>query len=232
MPSELTGRILGSYRVEAWIGEGGMGEVFRAWDMKLERPVALKLLHVQYASDPDRLRRFHSEARATSSINHPHILVVHDFGELDGRPFIVTELVEGETIRERLLRGPIALDEAVRVSEQVTAALAATHARGIVHRDIKPENVMLRPDGYVKVLDFGLVKLMPAADAVAETTRTELGRVLGTTHYLSPEQARGIRCRPAKRRVERRRPDVRAAHRQSTVRGRLCRRRRRGHSSR
>ena len=140
-------RVLGSYRIEARIGAGGMGEVFRAHDAKLDRHVAVKLLPADVASDPDRLRRFRAEARAASSLNHPHILVIHDFGEVDGRPFIVSELVEGHTLRERMARGPFTPREALHVVTQVAAALAAAHARGIVHRDIKPENVMIRPDG-------------------------------------------------------------------------------------
>ena len=142
------------------------------------------------------MRRFLAEARAVSSINHPNILIIHDFGDVDGRPFIVSELVEGETLRERLTRGRIAPAEAMRIGLQVTAALAATHSRGIVHRDIKPDNVMIRPDGYVKVLDFGLMKLMPTGDVDLDETHTEPGRLLGTPHYMSPEQARGLETDP------------------------------------
>lgn len=189
-------RVLGSYRIEARIGAGGMGEVFRAHDAKLDRHVAVKLLPADVASDPDRLRRFRAEARAASSLNHPHILVIHDFGEVDGRPFIVSELVEGHTLRERMARGPFTPREALHVVTQVAAALAAAHARGIVHRDIKPENVMIRPDGYIKVLDFGLMKLMPSS-GVTELTATEPGRVMGTPHYMSPEQARGLETTPS-----------------------------------
>jgi tetratricopeptide (TPR) repeat protein len=196
MPPDMIDRVFGSYRIEAKIGAGGMGEVFRAHDAKLDRQVALKLLPADVASDPDRLRRFRAEARAASSINHPHILVIHDFGEVDGRPFIVSELVEGDTLRERLARGPIAPREALHVATQVAAALAAAHARGIVHRDIKPENVMIRPDGYIKVLDFGLMKLMPSGE-VTDLTATEPGRVMGTPHYMSPEQARGMETGPS-----------------------------------
>ena len=136
-----------------------MSEVYLARDAKLDRTVAVKLLSHDLALNPERLQRFHAEARAASSINHPHILVVHDFGNLDGRPFIVTEFVEGETVRQRLSRGPMPPVDAIDVALQVGAALSAAHARGLVHRDIKPENVMRRPDGYVKVLDFGLAKL-------------------------------------------------------------------------
>ena len=173
-----------------------MGEVFRAHDSKLDRPVALKLLPADVAGDAARLRRFHAEARGASSINHPNILVIHDFGEIDGRPFIVSEYVEGETLRERIASGPLRVTKAVHIAVQVAAALAAAHARGIVHRDIKPENVMIRPDGYVKVLDFGLLKLMPSDSFVGDVTRTESGSVLGTPRYMSPEQARGLDTDP------------------------------------
>ena len=165
----IIGRTVGSYRIEAKIAAGGMGEVYRAHDAKLDRPVALKMLPSELSSDPNRLQRFHGEARAVSSLNHPHILVIHDFGELDGRPFIVTEFIEGETLRTRLARGPIAVADAVGIATQIASALAAAHARGIIHRDIKPENVMLRPDGYVKVLDFGLAKMVDQAAPTAET---------------------------------------------------------------
>jgi eukaryotic-like serine/threonine-protein kinase len=192
-PADLTGRIIGSYTIERRIGAGGMGEVYLARDAKLDRPVALKLLSRELALNADRLHRFHAEARAASSLNHPHILVIHDFGELDGRPFIVSEYVEGETVRQRLERGALPVGEALKVALQVAAALAAAHARGIVHRDIKPENVMVRPDGYAKVLDFGLAKLIARekTEALDLTFHTSPGLVMGTPRYMSPEQARG-----------------------------------------
>jgi serine/threonine protein kinase/predicted ATPase len=198
MEEDLTGRVIGSYRVESRIGAGGMGEVYRAHDAKLDRPVALKLLSSAVAADADRLRRFHAEARAASSLNHPNILVIHDFGEIDGRPFMVSELVEGQTLRQRLEQGPLPVREAVDLATQVASALAAAHARGIVHRDIKPENIMIRPDGYVKVLDFGLAKLTTqktVADAVT-MVRTDPGMVMGTPRYMSPEQVRGQETDP------------------------------------
>jgi serine/threonine-protein kinase len=190
-PDELIGRTLDTYRIVSRLGAGGMGEVYKAHDSKLEREVALKLLPRDV--DADRLRRFHAEARTVSSLNHPHILVIHDFGDLDGRPFIITELVEGDTLRQRLERGPLPLGETVAIATQIASALVSAHARGIVHRDIKPENVMVRPDGYVKVLDFGLAKLVgPAARATtASHFATEAGILLGTPHYMSPEQAEG-----------------------------------------
>jgi eukaryotic-like serine/threonine-protein kinase len=191
--ADLAGRTIGSYAIERRIGAGGMGEVYLARDAKLDRPVALKLLSRELALNADRLHRFHAEARAASSLNHPHILVIHDFGELDGRPFMVTEFVEGETVRQRLERGALPVGEAVKVALQVAAALAAAHARGLVHRDIKPENVMLRPDGYAKVLDFGLAKLVPREEPEPSDLkfRTLPGLVLGTPQYMSPEQTRG-----------------------------------------
>ena len=188
---ELTGLTVGSYRIVAWIGAGGMGEVYRAHDTKLDRPVALKLLPPQVAADADRLRRFHTEARAASSLNHPNILVIHDFGDHDARPFIVSELVEGETVRRRLDRGPLPVRDAVAMSMQIASALAAAHARGIAHRDIKPDNIMVRTDGYVKVLDFGLAKLMAVPPDETTTLRTQPGLAIGTPHYMSPEQAEG-----------------------------------------
>ena len=191
---ELIGRTLGVYRLVSWIGAGGMGEVYRAHDTRLDRPVAVKLLSSQVATDADRLHRFRTEARAASSLNHPNILVIHDFGDIDARPFIVSELVDGETLRHRLERGPVAVREALGIAIQIASALAAAHAGGLVHRDIKPENVILRPDGYVKVVDFGLAKLVDRPpDAQDQSTfQTESGVLMGTPHYMSPEQAEGL----------------------------------------
>jgi eukaryotic-like serine/threonine-protein kinase len=189
-PVDLIGRVVDSYTIGPRLGSGGTGEVYLARDAKLERIVALKLLSHGLTLNSARLQRFHAEARAASSINHPHILVVHDFGTLDGRPFIVMEYVEGETIRQRLCRGPMPLVEAIDVALQVGAALSAAHARGIIHRDIKPENVMRRPDGYAKVLDFGLAKLTTPATGRADVA-TMPGLLMGTPYYMSPEQVRG-----------------------------------------
>jgi eukaryotic-like serine/threonine-protein kinase len=192
---DLSGRVVGAYRLLSPLGAGGMGQVYLAHDTKLDRPVALKLLSPELASARDRVRRFHQEARAASSLNHPHIVVVHDFGELEGRPYLVTELIEGETLRQRLRRGPLATGEVVEIGVQLAGALAAAHARGLVHRDIKPENVMVRPDGYAKVLDFGLAKLAgagPLAAGAAAGSGTQPGVVIGTPRYMSPEQARGL----------------------------------------
>jgi serine/threonine protein kinase/predicted ATPase len=181
---------IAGYELMALIGAGGMGEVYKAHDKNLERPVALKLLPLHLTHDQERLRRFRAEARAASSLNHPHILVVHDFGDYNGRPFMVTEFVEGQTLRQRIDAHPIVVREAVDIATQVASALAAAHARGIVHRDIKPENVMLRPDGYVKVLDFGLAR-QTMSEETAPITATQPGTLVGTLRYMSPEQSRG-----------------------------------------
>jgi serine/threonine protein kinase len=192
---DLSGRVAGSYELVSLLGAGGMGEVYLAHDLRLKRPVAIKFLASGLAGDRDRLRRFHQEARAASGLNHPHIVVVHDFGELAGRPFLVTELIEGETLRQRLQRGPLPLREVLEIGIQVTGALGAAHAQGLVHRDVKPENIMVRPDGYAKVLDFGLAKLLGAGrpdDGVDAEPGTLPGMVIGTPRYMSPEQARGL----------------------------------------
>ena len=168
--------------------------MYKAYDLKLDRPVALKLLPRHITVDAERLRRSRLEARAASSLNHPNILVVHDFGEEGGRPFMVTEYVEGQTLRDRLDHGAMPIVELIHVAVQIASALAAAHERGVLHRDIKPENVMLRPDGYVKVLDFGLAKLVTANESVtAGHTETAVGIIMGTPRYMSPEQARGER---------------------------------------
>ena len=192
---DLSGRVVGSYQVMSRLGAGGMGEVYLAHDLKLDRRVALKVLSSEFTADPDRLRRFHQEARAASSLNHPHIVIVHDFGELDGRPYMVTEFIEGETLRHRLQQGRLPIRDVVDVGLQMAGALAAAHARGLVHRDIKPENVMMRRDGYVKVLDFGLAKLVAATQSSGQRgveSHTQPGMVMGTPRYMSPEQARGL----------------------------------------
>jgi serine/threonine protein kinase len=192
---DLTGRVVDSYQLVSRLGAGGMGEVYLAHDTRLDRLVALKFLSPDLAADRGRLRRFHQEARAASSLNHPHIVVVHDFGEVDGRPYIVTEFIEGETLRHRLRQGALPMRDVVEIGVQVASALAAAHARGLVHRDIKPENIMLRPDGYAKVVDFGLAKLAAAtgqSDQSDRESRTQPGVVIGTPRYMSPEQLRGL----------------------------------------
>jgi serine/threonine protein kinase len=187
------------YRIIQKLGAGGMGEVYLADDLTLGRRVALKLLPPEHTQDGERLKRFRREAKSASALNHPNILTIHEVGEADGHHFIATEFIDGESLRETLTRaGSMGAAAALHVATQVASALAAAHEAGIVHRDIKPENVMLRRDGYVKVLDFGLAKLIEAtprsADASATTPSlavTESGIVLGTTQYMSPEQATG-----------------------------------------
>src|SRR6266478_942703 len=195
----LVGQTFGHYKISKRIGSGGMGEVYLATDMTAGRKAALKLLPERFTGDAERLKRFQQEARAVVGLNHPNILTIYEIGEDHSIHYIASELIEGETLRDRLTRGPMQLSEAVDVAIQVASALAAAHNAGIVHRDIKPENIMLRPDGYVKVLDFGIAKL--AESAFAEATadgagsmtlaETNLGSILGTVRYMSPEQARG-----------------------------------------
>ena len=158
------GARLGRYEIRSQIGSGGMGEVYLAWDSDLDRTVALKILPTAIASDPDRMRRFVQEAKAASALNHPNILIVHDVGRSDSIPYMVTEHVQGETLRTRLRKGPLPLAEALDVAIQIASALAEAHHAGIIHRDVKPENVMVRPGGLIKLLDFGLAK---AADPQA-----------------------------------------------------------------
>jgi serine/threonine protein kinase/cytochrome c-type biogenesis protein CcmH/NrfG len=190
------GTILGRYDIRSKIGEGGMGEVYLAWDTKLDRKVALKILPAELACDQDRMRRFVQEAKAVSALNQPNILTIYEIDEIDSRHFISTEFIEGATLRQHMRSGSMKLGEMLDVAIQITSALAAAHAAGIVHRDIKPENIMIRRDGLVKVLDFGLAKFT-ANDAVTVDTevptrfKTLPGTVLGTAVYMSPEQARG-----------------------------------------
>jgi tetratricopeptide (TPR) repeat protein len=183
---------LSRYRLMAKLGAGGMGEVYLAEDSRLGRKVAVKLLPAPCAVDADRMRRFELEARAASGLNHPNIVTVYDVGEADGTPFIALEYVEGRTLRG-LVSQRLAADAVASIGAQVGRALAAAHAAGIVHRDVKPENVMVREDGYVKVLDFGIARLMSSMEATAADTRarTAPGIAVGTVRYMSPEQARG-----------------------------------------
>jgi serine/threonine-protein kinase len=192
------GKSLGHYRILELLGQGGMGEVYRARDERLGREVAVKLLPAAFASDSDRLRRFEREARAASALNHPNILTIYEISQADTAHYIVSELVEGETLRQRMMSGPLRIEAALEIAAQVASALEAAHRAGIVHRDIKPENVMLRPDGLIKVLDFGLAKhITPPVAAgasdplIAPQVKTDSGMILGTVSYMSPEQARG-----------------------------------------
>ncbi len=189
-------RLNGRYRVEARLGGGGMGEVYRAWDSSLGRDVAVKIVSAARLSDPDLRKRFAREAQAASALNHPNIVSVFDAGESDAGPFLVMELITGRTLRA-ILREPPDVTLATDFGRQIARALAAAHAAGIVHRDIKPENVMVREDGYVKVLDFGIARVAAVSAAHDETTEAETGgaltgtSVIGTAAYMAPEQARG-----------------------------------------
>ncbi len=197
-PDLLVGQTIGHYKLSKLIGAGGMGEVYLATDITAGRKAALKLLPMRFTGDAERLRRFQQEARALVGLNHPNILTVYEIGEDHATHYIASELIEGEVLRQRLVRGQMQLSEAVDVAIQVARALAAAHETSIVHRDIKPENIMLRPDGYVKVLDFGIAKLaeqeMPMTiptDEALLLVETNLGSILGTVCYMSPEQACG-----------------------------------------
>src|SRR3989441_5647838 len=201
----LVNQTISHYKIVSKLGEGGMGEVYLAQDTKLDRKVALKMLPADVAAHPDRMKRFVQEAKAASALNHPNIITIHEIDEWGSSPtiregihFIATEFIDGETLRERMRNAPIKLAEVLDVAAQITSALSAAHAAGIVHRDIKPENVMLRRDGIVKVLDFGLAELTErgppdSVDTEAPTSiKTDPGTVVGTAIYMSPEQARGL----------------------------------------
>src|SRR5712664_259959 len=199
MKELLPNATLSRYRIVSKIGAGGMGEVYLAEDTRLGRKVALKLLAEELTQDRNRLSRFDQEAYAASALNHPNILTIYDVGDEGGRHFIATEFIDGITLRKRLGGAPMDLSEVLDIAIQVAGALEEAHAASIVHRDIKPENIMIRRNGHVKVLDFGLAKLTERT--VAEETDTEAvtralvqtdaGVVLGTSQYMSPEQARG-----------------------------------------
>jgi Tol biopolymer transport system component len=186
--------VAGKYRVVGEIGRGGMGVVYRAHDEALARDVAIKVLPPEFASDPERLRRFEQEAKAAGQLNHPNILVVYDVGTHKGAPYIVTELLEGESLRERLSGGALPARKATETAVQIAKGLSAAHEKGIIHRDLKPDNVFVTKDGHVKILDFGLAKLARSRDELTGATLTEAthpGMVLGTVGYMSPEQVLG-----------------------------------------
>jgi Tol biopolymer transport system component len=195
----LIGRQLGAYRVDSWLGAGGMGEVYRARDTKLGRDVAIKILPRLFVSEPERLARFAREARLLASLNHPHIGAIYGLEDVDGIPALVLELIDGVTLADRLAKGPLPVREALTIAVQIADALDAAHEKGIVHRDLKPANVKITPEGMVKVLDFGLAKAFARGGSVPDllhmptVTATELrpGAILGTPAYMSPEQARG-----------------------------------------
>jgi len=192
-----TGTRLGPYELLAPIGAGGMGEVYRAHDTRLDRTVAIKILPASFADDHDRLQRFAQEARSAAALNHPNILSIFDIGDDNGTPYVVSELLEGETLRARLSKAPIPLRKAINYALQIAHGLAAAHSKGIVHRDLKPENLFLTNDDRVKILDFGLAKMVrqpgesDSSDAMTVQVATEAGLVMGTVGYMSPEQVRG-----------------------------------------
>src|SRR5712671_1659320 len=199
---------LGVYEVTAPIGAGGMGEVYRARDTKLNRDVALKILPAAFASDPDRMARFQREAQTLAALNHPNVAHIHGLEESDGVRALVMELVEGEDLAQRIARGAIPIDEALPIAKQIAEALEAAHEQGIIHRDLKPANIKVRDDGTVKVLDFGLAKaldVVPAAGDLSDSptmtspAMTGMGVILGTAAYMSPEQAKG---KPADKRSD------------------------------
>ncbi|HEY2018426.1 MAG TPA: serine/threonine-protein kinase, partial [Bryobacteraceae bacterium] len=189
------GTRLGPYEIQVPLGAGGMGEVYRARDSRLNRDVALKILPPSLAHDAERLRRFEQESRAVAALNHPSILAIFDVGQSDGTPYLVTELLEGESLRAILDRGPLPQGKVIHYGVQIADGLAVAHEKGIVHRDLKPENLFITRDGRAKILDFGLAKVAPKADGKAspEVTSgaTSAGMVMGTAGYMAPEQVRG-----------------------------------------
>jgi serine/threonine protein kinase len=192
----VAGTKLDGYEVLGLLGAGGMGEVYRARDPALKRDVAIKVLPTFVSRDPDRLHRFEQEAQAAAALNHPNILAVYQFGVFESAPYLVSELLEGGTLRQLLQRGPLPVRKAIDYGVQVAHGLAAAHEKGIVHRDLKPENLFVTKDGRIKILDFGLAKLtqrQPDSDGAAPTLTagTDPGMVMGTAGYMSPEQVRG-----------------------------------------
>ena len=192
------GQYVGPYQIISFLAAGGMGEVYRARDTKLKRDIAIKILPDEFSRDADRVSRFLREAEVLASLNHPNIGAIYDLEEVNGARFLVLELIEGETLAERIARGPIPIDEALAIAKQIVDALEAAHERGIVHRDLKPANVKITPDGKVKVLDFGLAKVFEtqSPSATRSNSPTMLsgtmgGMIVGTAAYMSPEQARG-----------------------------------------
>jgi len=192
------GSFLGRYEIRSKVGEGGMGEVYRARDSKLNRDVAIKVLPEDFAEDGDRIARFQREAQVLASLNHPHIAAIYGLEESDGIHALVMELVEGSTLGDRIAAGPIPLDEALLIARQIAEALEVAHERGIIHRDLKPANVKVTPDDAVKVLDFGLAKVFSDDSRDADLSHsptmikgTHAGMILGTAAYMSPEQAKG-----------------------------------------
>ena len=190
-PVSLVNTKVATYRIDKLLGSGGMGEVYLAFDEKMRRNVALKVLPAEYGSNDERVRRFEIEARAISKLNHPNIVTIYDVGSADGLNYIVTEFVEGKTLRD-LIGGNFKLRNVMANSIQICDALSAAHAQGIIHRDIKPENIMIRKDGYAKILDFGVAKLTESAgELVRKSGSTIKGLMIGTPTYMSPAQVAG-----------------------------------------
>ncbi|HEY9502041.1 MAG TPA: serine/threonine-protein kinase, partial [Pyrinomonadaceae bacterium] len=193
-----TGKRFGHYELTRRIGAGGMGQVYLALDLKLDRQVAIKILNDELSRDEANLKRFVREAKAASALNHPNIIVIHEIGESEGVHYLVSEFIEGKTLREVLTQAQMSVPEVIDAAIQIAGALTAAHGVHLVHRDIKPENVMVRPDGYLKVLDFGLAKLVEKKlsflgfeEPTVQLGQTTKGMILGTVHYMSPEQAKG-----------------------------------------
>src|SRR3989454_3669190 len=187
MPLKV-GQQLGSYEITAWIGKGGMGEVYRARDAKVKRDVAIKILSDEFSHDPERVSRFQREAEVLASLNHPNIAAIYDLQEANGSRYLVLELIEGETLADRIARGPIPVEEALDIAKNICEALEVAHEKGIVHRDLKPANVKITPDGKVKVLDFGLAKAF--ADDAQDVNLSNL-----PTLIRSEERRVGKECR-------------------------------------
>ena len=192
------GTQLGSYEITALLGKGGMGEVYRARDLRLKREVAIKVLPDGFCRDTERVSRFQREAEVLASLNHPHIAAIYHLEEYKDSQLLILELVEGETLADRIAKGPVPVDEALAIAKQIAEALETAHEKGIVHRDLKPANVKITPVGQVKILDFGLAKIRELENANASLshsptmmTASATGTILGTVAYMSPEQARG-----------------------------------------
>ena len=195
----MVGTTISHYKVLEKIGQGGMGTVYRAQDTTLDREVAIKVLPEQFTQDPQRLARFEREAKLLASLNHPNIAAIHSFEHSDDIHFLVLELVEGETLAERVAKGPLPVEEALEVCRQITEGVEAAHEKGVIHRDLKPANVKMTPEGKVKILDFGLAKAFEAETSDIDISQsptlteemTRAGAILGTAAYMSPEQAKG-----------------------------------------
>ncbi len=190
----VVGKTLGHYEILEPLGKGGMGEVYRARDTKLKREVAIKILTEEMSADPDLLARLEREAHLLAALNHSNVATIHALEEEEGTRFLVLELVKGESLKQRLSKGPLPVEKALDLCKQIADALEAAHGEGIIHRDLKPANILITPDGRAKVLDFGIAKSMKVDAGVAEATGTNLtvaGTLMGTPPYMSPEQIRG-----------------------------------------